>query len=379
MTVFKAFLKILKKNSLMVILYVIMLIFFGTFNYETNDTNNDYMALKPSIYINNLDKGNISNDLSNYLKDNCNLIDLNINQIEDSLFYREVNYYIEIPKTFSEDIKNKKVPLVNVKSSGNYEASLASMYLERYLNVLNIYNNHNLTEAELINKINETVSKEVDIVKTSKIDNNKVNQLTSFYNFANYTFLAGCVFVICIIITSFKEKNVNKRIIISSLNYKSFNRYLLFSNSLFAIFLWLLYIILSFILIGEIMFSFYGLLYIINSFLFMVLSLVLALLIGNIVHNKEAINGIINCLALGSSFLCGAFVPMELLPNSVLKFSHVLPSYYYIKNNELIKGLNNFDFIYLEPIIINSIIMIIFIVIMIILNNIISKRKQIII
>ena len=33
--------------------------------------------------------------------------------------------------------------------------------------------------------------------------------------------------------------------------------------------------------------------------------------------NKNAINGIINVVALGSSFLCGTFVPVEFLPNRV--------------------------------------------------------------
>lgn len=93
-------------------------------------------------------------------------------------------------------------------------------------------------------------------------------------------------------------------------------------------------------------------------------------------NNKGAINGIVNVIALGSSFLCGAFVPMEWLPNSVLKIAHFLPTYYYISTNEMLKTLENFNFTSLRPIIINMAIMLGFSVIFIILTNISSKIKR---
>ena len=60
-------------------------------------------------------------------------------------------------------------------------------------------------------------------------------------------------------------------------------------------------------------------------------------LIGTITHNKQAIGGIVNVVALGTSFLCGCFVPMSFMPSYVLKIAHILPTYYFVQNNELIK------------------------------------------
>ena len=160
------------------------------------------------------------------------------------------------------------------------------------------------------------------------------------------------------------------------MNYKKFNRLLLLSNGLFAVFLWGVYLLLSFLLVGEIMFTIYGLLYILNSFIFMILSLALAVLLSTLVRNKEAINGIVNVIALGSSFLCGAFVPMDFLPESVVKFSHILPSYYYIKNNELFKEIESMNWMSLKPVVINFLILIGFILLIVVFNNIISKKKQ---
>lgn len=101
----------------------------------------------------------------------------------------------------------------------------------------------------------------------------------------------------------------------------------------------------------------------------------IAFFIGNLVSNKGAINGIVNVIALGSSFLCGAFVPMEWLPDSVLKIAHCIPTYYYISTNEALKTLEEFNFETLKPLIINMSVMLGFAIGFIILTNIFSKRK----
>ena len=104
--------------------------------------------------------------------------------------------------------------------------------------------------------------------------------------------------------------------------------------------------------------------------------LTIAFLIGNIINDKNAINGIVNVIALGSSFLCGAFVPMQWLPDSVLKIAHILPSYYYISTNEILVNLETINFETLKTILINMVAILLFSFGFIIITNIISKRKQ---
>ena len=81
-------------------------------------------------------------------------------------------------------------------------------------------------------------------------------------------------------------------------------------------------------------------------------------------------------MALGSSFLCGAFVPMEWLPDSVLKIAHALPTYYYISTNEALKTLEEFNFETLKPLVTNMVIMLGFATVFIVLSNIVSRRKR---
>lgn len=379
MTVFKTFLKILNKNKFIIILYTVFLIGFGGFNMQTSDNSTNFVASKPDIMIVNYDeeKG-ITKDLIKYITDNSNIIELNNNEeaINDGLFYRDVNYVIYIPENYSKDFMDGKNPEINIKSTGDYQSSFAEMLLSRYIKVANIYQKSIKNEDELISKINETLSKQSEVEITSKLDTDSLAKATFYYNFASYSILACLVYVICLILSSFKDIKIQKRTIISSTDYRKLNRQLLLSNSLFSIILWGVYVALSFVLIGNIMFSNQGIIYLINSFIFTICATTIALLIGSLVSNKNAINGIVNVIALGSSFLCGAFVPMEWLPDGVLKIAHILPSYYYISGNEYLKTLEIVNFETMKPIITNMLVMLGFSIVFIILNNIVSKRKQ---
>ena len=379
MTVFKTFLKILNKNKFIIILYTVFLIGFGGFNMQTSDNSTNFVASKPDIMIVNYDeeKG-ITKDLIKYITDNSNIIELNNNEeaINDGLFYRDVNYVIYIPENYSEDFMDGKNPEINIKSTGDYKSSFAEMLLSRYIKVANIYQKSIDNEDELISKINETLSKESEVEITSKLDTDGLAKATFYYNFASYSILACLVYVICLVLSSFKDIKIQKRTIISSTDYRKLNRQLLLSNSLFSIILWGVYVALSFVLIEDVMFSNQGIIYLINSFIFTMCATTIALFIGNLVSNKNAINGIVNVIALGSSFLCGAFVPMEWLPDGVLKIAHILPSYYYISSNESLKTLEVFNLETMQPIITNMIVILGFSILFIILTNIVSKRKQ---
>ncbi len=378
MTVFKTTLKILNKCKVPIIFYTIILIFFAGFNTTTNDNNLNFSKTLPDVAIvNNDELSGLTKNLIEYFKNNSNVIDdISEDELNDALFYREVNYIIYIPKNFRINFLNKQNPQIEIKSTKDYNASLANILLERYLNVANTYLDFYDDENILIKKINDTLNQEVSIKLSSKLDTNTLNKVATYYNFTNYCFLAGSIYAICLVLSSFKNENIRKRSIISKMSYKKFESNLLISNSLFAFGLWIFYCCLSVILFGNIMFTLHGLYYILNSFIFSLCSLSIAFLLGNLIHDKNALNGIINVIALGSSFLCGAFVPIEMLPKSVLNIAHILPSYYFIKSNELIKTIEIFDFENLKPLFINMFFIILFTILFIFITNYVTKKQR---
>lgn len=66
----------------------------------------------------------------------------------------------------------------------------------------------------------------------------------------------------------------------------------------------------------------------------MAVALSLSYLIGLFVKNSNMLSGIANILSLGMCFLCGVFVPMNVMDRNVLKVSQFLPVYWYETVNE---------------------------------------------
>ena len=379
MTVFKTFFRIVNKLKPTIILYTALLIIFGAVNMKTSDNNINFVNSKPDILIINQDvnKG-LTKNLIDYMKKNSNIVKVENNEekINDALFYREVSYVIYIPKDYRKNVLLGKNPKLDIKKTDEYDAHLSEMMLKRYIKLQNIYNKEAGSEDELITLINDNINDDVNIKITSKVDTSKTYNIAYYFNFASYSILAIIIYIVCLVLCSFKEESISKRINISSINYKSHNNKILLASIVFSSIVWLLFVIIGVIVVGDIMFSIRGLISIINSFIFTFCALTLSILISSLTNNKNAISGIVNVIALGSAFLCGAFVPAEYLPNSVLNFAHILPAYYYINSNDLLKNIDVINISSMHPIIINMIIIIMFSILFIILNNVVTRKKR---
>lgn len=379
MTVFKTFLQILKKNKGLIILYTTILLVFGSFNMQANQSTVVFEASKPDVFIVNEDeeKG-ITKGFVDYIKNNSEIAEIQNTKeaIDDALFYEDVSLVVYIPQNFNNDFMNGNNPQITIKKADTYYSSFAEMLLQRYIKVATIYRETIKNEDELVAKVNETVSQEIDTEITTKLDTTGLTKAAHYFDFASYSFLACLIYIICIVLSTFNEEKVRKRTTISSFDYKKHNRILMLGNSLYAIFLWALYAIMSFVMIGEPMKSVHGALFIINSLIFVICATSLSFFLGNLIKNKNAISGVVNVVALGSAFLCGAFVPPEWLPDFVKTIGHVFPAFYYIDSNQTIANLEEVNFDTLQPILINAGIVVAFTVVFMILTNIVTKKRR---
>lgn len=381
MTVFKTILKILNKLKGMVILYTAILVAITALNQTSGNNMTNFEDSKPSVLIVNKDsEDNIAKGFEDYISKHSEIKDIDTKdeeKINDAIFYRDVNYVIYIPKDFGKNLLDGKNPSLEYKSCGDEYSSYAQMMVEKYIKTVLIYKDY-YSGVELISKVNKVVDKDTKVYMKTTLDISKLSSMTQYFNILNYALLAGCVYCISMILASLNDETVRKRTIISSFNYKKYNRIVLLSNSIVIFAMWILYMILALILFKDLMFSSNGLGYVINSFVFTICSLTIGFLIGNITQNKNAIGGIVNVIALGTSFLCGCFVPFEYMPDYVLKIAHILPTYYYVANNQLIKTMEVFNFESIKPLLINGAVIVISSFIFVAVTNYVSKRKQII-
>ena len=102
---------------------------------------------------------------------------------------------------------------------------------------------------------------------------------------------------------------------------------------LIYVFLWWLgFLAIATVLYGPAqLFSHNGLFCILNSTVYLLIATAIALLLGSFPMDFNIINMIANILGLGTSFLCGIFVPQAYLGEKVLTVGRFLPAYWYVR------------------------------------------------
>lgn len=375
MTVFKTYWKIVKKNIGIIILYTVMLLVFGTMNLKANKNSFEFISSKPDIIIVNNSSGIITDNLISYLKTNANVKNItDENDIDDAVFFRDANYVIYIPKEFENKIENGKEFNIDIKTNNSYDSYIASELLNKYLDVFSKYMNLYNDKILAIQKLDNTLNKKASVVIESKTNLNSKTSL--FYNFSSYSIMAIVIYIICLVLSSFNDEKISKRTSVSGMNYKTFNNYLYISSFTFTFIIFIVYLILSFLILKSSILNINGILYSLNMFIFFIVSFTMAILISNLVKSKGAISGVVNVISLGSAFLCGAFIPVKYMPSFALKIAHIFPTFYFIDNNEYIASLQNLDKASYEFVLKNFIIMIIFIIFFLILNTLVTRFKR---
>ena len=375
MTIFKTYWKIVKKNIGIIILYTVMLLVFGTMNLKANKNSFEFISSKPDIIIVNNSSGIITDNLISYLKTNANVKNItNENDIDDAVFFRDANYVIYIPKEFENKIENGKEFNIDIKTNNSYDSYIASELLNRYLDVFSKYMNLYNDKILAIQKLDNTLNKKADVVIENKTSLNSKTSL--FYNFSSYSIMAIVIYIICLVLSSFNDEKISKRTNVSGMSYKTFNNYLYISSFTFTFIIFIVYLILSFLILKSSILNINGILYGLNMFIFFIVSFTMAILISNLVKSKGAISGVVNVISLGSAFLCGAFIPVKYMPSFALKIAHIFPTFYFIDNNEYIASIQNFDKASYEFVLKNFIIMIVFIIFFLILNTLVTRFKR---
>ena len=375
MTIFKTYWKIVKKNIGIIILYTVMLLVFGTMNLKANKNSFEFISSKPDIIIVNNSSGIITDNLISYLKTNANVKNItDENDIDDAVFFRDANYVIYIPKEFENKIENGKEFNIDIKTNNSYDSYIASELLNRYLDVFSKYMNLYNDKILAIQKLDNTLNKKASVVIESKTNLNSKTSL--FYNFSSYSIMAIVIYIICLVLSSFNDEKISKRTNVSGMNYKTFNNYLYISSFTFTFIIFIVYLILSFLILKSSILNINGILYSLNMFIFFIVSFTMAILISNLVKSKGAISGVVNVISLGSAFLCGAFIPVKYMPSFALKIAHIFPTFYFIDNNEYIASIQNFDKVSYEFVLKNFIIMIVFIIFFLILNTLVTRFKR---
>ena len=116
--------------------------------------------------------------------------------------------------------------------------------------------------------------------------------------------------------------------------------------------------------------------YLLNTLLMQIVALSLSYLIGMFINNSDLLSGAANIVSLSMCFLCGVFVPMDVMDKSVLKVSQFLPVYWYEQVNEILSSHINLTSQLQEKVWMGMGIELLFAVVFVFLIMVVSKHRR---
>ena len=157
-----------------------------------------------------------------------------------------------------------------------------------------------------------------------------------FFSYLSYILPAVLIMVLGPIMYAFYKKDVKMRTDCGYVSVRRQNLTIVGGIAVVAMIFWGLLMVLGFAVYGRDFTVTTYLCGMLNSFLFLLVSIAISVLIGILVRGSDALNGASNLIGMGMAFVCGVFVPAELLPDYVNRIAEFLPVSWYMKNVKLL-------------------------------------------
>ena len=379
MTVFKGHMKIIGQNKMLILLYVA--IFFGCtilFQSTAGKTETSYQAEKLNIGIVDEDGGSLAESLTEYLGNLHHLIPIenDVSEIQEKLYYREVDYVVRIPKNFYKKCIEGDEKLSVTKIPDTYSGSYVDQQINSFLNNARTYQASGFTEAESASALEKTQSVKVTFSNDEKSIEDA--PYVYYFRYMPYLFLALFGLVMGNILIVFQNPNLKKRMAASTVSGRRQSLEGILCMSLEGLTLWIFVIVIGILFYGR---DFYTsenfVYYLLNSVSMLFVDIALAYLMGTIAPNRDALTGIANIISLGMCFLGGVFVPLEFMGSHVKAVSHFLPIYWYEKANDLLANFAHMTVSIREQFFKAVIIQLVFVGAFICLTLVIEKYKRV--
>ncbi len=386
MVAYKAFFKVIYKNLTVLMIYVVVFISLAMALANTYSPAGEasFIDTKVNIvFINYDEETEIVKGLRAYLEKNANIVDIpdETEKLQDALFFKEAEYIIRVPRGFSEGILMGETPQLE---STAIPTSPSRIYIDnmlnKYMNTVKAYITAmgDISHAELVRLVAIDLEEKipVDLIDSqAELANNQ--KRAYYFNYMSYSIFAVLILGVCTVMLVFNKPDLKKRNLCTPVKIKHMNLQLVLGNISFALLTWLVMVLPSFILYRGFMFTTKGLLYLLNSLIFTIAALSISYLIGNILKSRNAMSGAANVIALGSSFISGVFVPQEFLGSTVQKIASFTPTYWYVKSNNIISGLESFTAEGLRPVFLNMLVIIGFAVAMFSMAMVMIKQWRV--
>lgn len=381
MQTFKCFFSILKKNIPSVLIYVgifVTLIIILS-NVNASQTDSTYKDEKIPFTVINRDESELGDTIKNYLAKKNEFVKEKDDKatLQNAMFNREIYYILIIPEGFEAAIKNgDTMKLENMKVKDSAMGYYLDMEVDSYMKMLTSYMTSGCDLDQAAGLTETTLDKSADVSIVQKQKTKSHGKYFYYYQILPYITMAILMSAVGPVFIAFNKSEVKRRISCSALTVKSQNMQFSMGTLILSMVIWIIFNVLALILYPGQMSQNEILLSVGNTFCFGTISLGLTFLAGSIAKNDAVLGGMVNVVALGTSFLGGIFVPIEVFGKSMKAVAKFMPTYWYIKAHDAIMGIGELNSESLKPIFTGYIIQLIFAAAILSIALLYTKRQR---
>jgi len=315
-------------------IFCALMIAFSFLSGKEQEKN--FQATKLDILVDDKDNSILSEALKTYLgKENKVSEDFDRELVSELIFNGVADYVVYIEDGFEETFLSGERGGLERQS---IRANVA--FLDEKVEVFFRYVRAELALGKTMEEACDAVLANCEKQAKTVVTTGKTQFLMApgyyFFTYLAYILPAILIMVLGPIMYAFYKKDVKMRTDCGMVSVRKQNLVVVSGIALVAMLLWALLMILGAVIYGGDFTVTSFLCGMLNSFLFLLVSVAISVLIGVLVKGGDALNGASNLIGMGMAFICGVFVPAEFLPDGVNKFAEFLPASWYMKNVKLL-------------------------------------------
>ena len=301
-----------------------------------NNINNveSYAGSTVRVAIFDEDNSDLSKGLTTYLDMQHELvtIDKDLDAIRDALYIRKAEYVITIPQGFEtavlESISEKNLEVY--KLPGSVTAQFVDLSIDTFLSTYKAYLAGGFSSAQAYEKTLQTIEAQSVVSFYNKESGNTFPRIHYFYVYIPYALISITILCIGPMLIGFQRTQIKDRVNCSKVSSLKKNMALLSASSLYTLVIVLFYFIISLILYSSDVTADTILFRLLNVAVQAFVCLSFTFLFSLLTKKVALLSMFSNVFGLGSSFLCGIFVPREYLSDTVANIGRFLPAYWYV-------------------------------------------------
>lgn len=367
MQVYSTLMKIANKQKYQIFIY--MGIFITLMALMTNLQGGDeteYTDTKCNLAIFDLDNTDASKKLVDYLSSVHDIKEIEDDEsvILDTLYLLNIDYILYINKGYSENGS-----LTNIKRPGSTEGSYVDNQIKTYESSLKALMTAGYSPDEAYEKTLKSLDSDGLV---SMLEQKNESRPKSYYAFSFVPYVVAMLIfnIIGPLLVAYNRKDVRDRAFVSPLSDRSRNIQLGLALLTLSVIFWLIFAVIGFLFTGTDLFDGTRPLLLVNIMLGILVPIAFITIIGCFDIKPQTISAISNIYGLGTAFLGGVFVPIEIFGDGMRTLAHFMPTYWYIQFMEgAFEGEN-------DGLLVAALMQLLFAVIFAVIGMIVSKKKK---